>query len=59
MDKIGHLDIDWQAFNERIDSVEGVVKQPTVYNAPLKQETYDMNYKVNEHHYKAHTLFPD
>ena len=35
MEKIGHLNIDWQAFNERIDAVEGVVKQPTVYNAPL------------------------
>ena len=31
MDKIGHLDIDWNAFNNRIDAVEGVVKQPTVY----------------------------
>ena len=28
MEKIGHLDIDWVAFNERIDAVEGVVKQP-------------------------------
>ena len=49
MDKIGHLDIDWTAFNKRIDAEEGVVKKPTEYNAPLKQETYNMNYKVDEH----------
>ena len=54
MKKIGHLDIDWIEFNKRLDAVEGVVKQPTVYNAPLKQETYNMNYKVDDHHYQAH-----
>ena len=54
MEKIGHLDIDWIEFNKRIDAVEGVVKQPTIYNNPLKQETYNMNYKVDDHHYQAH-----
>ena len=55
MDKIGHLDIDWQAFNTKIDNVEGVVKKPTEYNWPMKQDTYDTNYKVDEHHYAQAT----
>ena len=57
MEKIGHLDIDWGAFNERIDAVEGVVKQPTEYNNSLKQETYNTNYKVDEHHYQPRNKY--
>lgn len=55
MDKIGHLDIDWVAFNKRIDAVEGVVKKPTEYDWPMKQATYDANYKVDAHHYSRNT----
>lgn len=55
MDKIGHLDIDWQAFNERIDKIEGVVKKPTHYDWPSKLDTYNMNYRVDEDYYKTET----
>lgn len=59
MKKIGRLEIDWIAFNQKLDNLDGVIKQPTSYNWPLKTETYENNYKVDDHVYSSDYVYTE